>query len=64
MCTPELGYWRIDLVMAFGICPSTLSWKERSVRGGGGMHVDRSKLPKGPMGIPNFKIFLGPHTAV
>lgn len=64
MCAPELGYWRIDLVMGFEICPTTLSWEAISVIGGGGMHANRNKLPKGQMCIPNFKMLLGPYTVV
>lgn len=64
MRTPELGCRRIGLVMGFEVCPTTLSWKEISVRGGGGTHANRNKLPKGQMGIPNFKMLLSPYTAV
>lgn len=56
VCTPELGYWRKDLVMRFGICPTArLRKKHSSVRGWGG----GASLPQEQTGITYHKITSG-----
>lgn len=59
VCTPELGYWRKDLVMRFGICPTAcLRKKHSSVRGWGG----GTSLPQEQMGVIYHKITRGVST--